>query len=46
MRYVVCMAMALICSILLAQTPSARAQFEVASVKAAQTMGRAAAPFP
>ena len=40
MRYVACTAMALICGNLLAQTPTARSEFEVASVKPAANDGR------
>ena len=38
MRYVVCTAIALICTNLRAQTPPARPQFEVASVKPAAVL--------
>jgi uncharacterized protein (TIGR03435 family) len=40
MRYVVCAAIVLICTTLRAQTPPARPQFEVASVKPTVNDGR------
>lgn len=44
MRYVVCTAIALICASLRAQTPPARPQFEVASVKLAANDGLGGGP--
>ena len=46
MRYVVCAALALVCTPLLGQTPATRSPFEVASVRAAAKDGRATRGFP
>src|ERR1039458_2604292 len=46
MRYVVCAAIALICTTLPAQTPPARPQFEVASVKPAGSDELVGGRFP